>query len=571
MKITIFRLIVKAKMHIANLRSHRLLILSLMPLASLLYPTLSTAMTMHGRYLTFHGNPDTCITITSLWDQVDTIKVLVGTENSLSHPETIVSYSGLRRHHVELNGLQPNTRYYYEIQDKFGNAHTDIDSFKTADVLGSHHPLALLLVSDFQPNADPSGQAERDSIRGMIDTIRTQISQGRCPYPDLILNMGDFISGQTIATWDTIMAILDTLNELAPLLPTMGNHDGFPKGKSDSCGYVYHFNLPPSGFGSSSAGDHQYSLDYQNIRFINLSVCDDRRQRPQDQLVPGSGQYEWLNSTLSNTPPSIDLVIEMHHVNLTPLPWNPQNGAPDSRFMTWQNGIYDNPAATNTAYDTLRYEYYRYIVPLLRSVNAISLEGHAWFSAATTPLASSIYFNNLPIICCAGGNGWSTNKQSFCVMNISTDEIHVDYHKVDTWPDAAVVAAGYPWQEAATQRIFTIYQSPMSLRDTDQDHLALTIQKNLGQAPLLHFGGSLSKSNTGTYDDVQGITLNWTPIVGAFQYYIYRLSDYGQDQWTLIDSTTATTYEDLSPASDQARSFYRITANPDGGLAELHW
>jgi hypothetical protein len=437
--------------------------------------------------------------------------------------------------------LEPDTRYFYKIQDDNGNDHTDIDSFKTANILGSVEPLSILMVGDFQPNALTSGQAERDSIRGFIDTVRSQIASGRCPYPDLILNLGDYITGQTSATWDTFFTLLDTLHELAPLLPTIGNHDGVSKGGNDSCGYVYYFNLPHSGLGTVWSGDHQYILDYQNIRFISLSVVDPSRLRGQDKVAVGSPQYHWLDSLLSTTPPEIDHVIEMHHVDLIPLPWNRQNGAPDIRKMNWQNGIFYDSTAENTLYDTLRYEYYRDIRPLLESANAISIEGHAWFCAATTPLAASIYFGGLPIICCAGGNGWSTNKLSFCTMYLFQEQVRVNYHKVDTWPSASDVAAGYPWQNASTDRIFTIYHSG------ETSEIILTPQ----------------------ISNCANMCLSWMRIPGAVQYYIYKALDSHLLNRVLIDSTTNPQYTDSGAVSENPSYFYNITADPDGGLAPL--
>ena len=502
----------------------------------------ASGTTLYGRWLTFHGNPDTCITISSKWDEVDTIRVIYDINPSLSSSDTVVNYSGRRRHHIELNGLEPSRRYYYKIQDDEGNDHTDVDSFKTAGPLGTSEPLVLLLVSDFQPNALASGQAERDSIRGFIDTVRAQIATGRCPYPDLILNLGDFVNSATSANWDTFFSLLDTLHELAPLLPTIGNHDGYPKGKNDSSGYTHYFNLPRSRLGSSWSGDHQYVLDYQNVRFISLSVVDANRSWGLDKVVAGSPQYLWLDSSLATTPPEIDHVVETHHVDLIPLPWNIKNGAPDTRKMMWQNGVFNNPQAENTIYDTLRYEYYRDMRPLLETAGAISIEGHAWFCTATTPLAAFIYFGGLPVICCAGGNGWSTNKQSFLIMNLSQQgEVNVDYHKVDTWPGATQVAAGYPWSAAATQRIFRIYQS------SETFSLNLVLRN----------------------DAAGRLTLSWSPILGAVQYYIYMSTDNWNAGYVRIDSTSSTQYIDSTAVAVRRVSFYRVTADPDAGIAPL--
>ena len=490
----------------------------------------ASGTTLYGRWLTFHGNPDTCITISSKWDEVDTIRVIYDINPSLSSSDTVVSYSGRRRHHVELNGLEPSHRYYYKIQDEEGNDHTDVDSFKTAGPLGTSEPLVLLLVSDFQPNALVEGQAERDSIRGFIDTVRSQIASGRCPYPDLILNLGDYISGQTSATWDTFFTLMDTLHELAPLVPTIGNHDGYQKSKTDSTGYKYYFHLPGSGLGTAWSGDHQYILDYQNVRFIGLSVVDAYRVWGQDQVTMGSSQYHWLKSTLATKPNEIQHIIELHHVNLTPLPWNIKNGAFNDHIMTWQKGVYNDPEACNTAYDTLRYEYFRDIRPLLESAKAISIEGHAWFCTTTTPPSASEYFGGLPVICCAGGNGWSANCQSFCVMYLGTYNIKVNYHKVDNWPNALTVSQGYPWISSVRERIFTMYQSRW---EPTIKLLIKVIQ-----------GGN--------------IALGWSRILDATEYKVYKSTDSWQTGYEVVAVTSETSYIDSNAVLDNSRSYYRV-------------
>ena len=509
----------------------------------------ASALTLHGRCLTFHGNPDTCITITSMWDDIDTISVIYDRNITLSSSDTITSFSGVERHHVELNGLQPSTRYYYQIQDLNGNCHTDIDSFNTAHPLGTQTDLILLMVGDFQPRETPAGQAERDSIRVFIDTVRTQIAQGRCPHPDLILNLGDWISSSARAAWDTAFALLDTLHELAPLLPTIGNHDGFVFNLNSPWGYIYHFNLPPSGLGSPIMGDHQYVLDYQNVRFINLSVCDQHRYQPQDQVASGSLQYSWLESVLAATPPEIDHIIEMHHVSMLPLPWNIKNSAPNNQKTTWQQGIFNDPLALNTAYDTLRYEYYRDMRPLLEAAHAISIEGHAYFCCATTAFAASHHFGNLPVFCCGGGNGWNTEKQSFCCMHITNNDITVNYHKVDNWPGPIDVAAGYPWQAAATSRIFTIHHSPEYGGELYPQHLKTAIN-----SPTFH-DITLSIQNTGLKTNTYTLTVHNIP-----------------PGWTttLKDPTGSTTIDSIGPLSwgQTADFLVHVTADSEAQYGE---
>jgi hypothetical protein len=501
-------------------------------------------ITLQGRWLTFHASPDTCITISSKWDEIDTIRIVYDTNRSLATSDTLTSFSGRRRHHAELNGLEPSTRYYYKIQDDNGNSHTDIDSFKTAGPLGTQATLNLLMFSNPEPNALSTGQEKRDALRGWIDTVRTQIATGRCPYPDLILSIGDFVEAATSANWDTMFTIMDSLFELAPLIPVIGDHDGLSKAKSDSSAYTYYFNLPRSGLGAQWAGDHQYVLDYQNMRFISFSLCSPSRSQSQDKVVAGSLQYNWLTSLLANTPVEIQHIIELHHVNLIPLPWNLQNGATSNYKMTWQIGIYNDSTAVSTNCDTLRYEYYRDIRPLLEGAHAISIEGHAWFSAATTPLASSIYWGGAPVILSAGGGGHGSGinpKRSFCMMYLSQSQVRVDYHKVGDWPGAAEVSAGYPWQAAASNRIFTIYDS----------------------------GDTLDMRITPQVDLAVNMNLAWQDIPGAVQYYVYKALNPWLINRVLIDSTTYPQYIDLGAVGENPSYFYTVTADPDGGLAPL--
>ncbi len=62
-------------------------------------------------------------------------------------------------------------------------------------------------------------------------------------------------------------------------------------------------------------------------------------------------------------------------------------------------------------------------------------------------------------------------------------------------------------------------------------------------------------------DDSTDITLIWSPISGAQQYHIYKSTTNPSSGYTLLGSTTDTTYTDASAIINESKSFYYITSD----------
>ena len=101
--------------------------------------------------------------------------------------------------------------------------------------------------------------------------------------PDLALHTGDQVDdGNNSALWNIFLKIESPLMRIAPLYPTLGNHE------NGAAQYFSIFHLPGNGA--------WYSFDYANARFIVLKA---------DAYYPGafaagSEQRAWLEQQLSS-------------------------------------------------------------------------------------------------------------------------------------------------------------------------------------------------------------------------------------------------------------------------------
>lgn len=446
------------KFHEAQTKKEQMLKYVSVFLLTVLISTNAFSADFYGRVLTFHADPDTCITITTVWDGVDSVVIIHDTNRDLSTADTVETAPALHRTHTELNGLTANTWYYYTIQDGYVDSYTsDVDSFKTANVKGTDSDLTIWCLADTQ--YDSSKANERDSSAVLVNTIRARYDAGDIPHPDLIIHAGDHVQSAINQDWWGYFAIMDTLYELAAVLPCPGGHDGHGKTNTDSLGYVWHFNLPDNGVGGGTQSHHQWSLIYENIQFISLSVCDAWRNWNQDKVIEGSLQYDWADSILTALPDSIDHVIEIHGTDLIPYPWTVRNGGTDSRARPYYTGDEANYGSND---DTLRYEYLTGIRTLFvqDSVNAISIESGAYYNCGQTLENLHQYWNDCPIFQCGGMDGGTTAKGAITILRVNNNYVQAYIEKLQTWPTATEVASGYSWAKGSHQDRYYIFSAP---------------------------------------------------------------------------------------------------------------
>lgn len=195
--------------------------------------------------------------------------------------------ASLIEHDIRLNGLTPDTTYYYAV----GTSTTTLAGgdatfrFKTPPLPGTIKPVRIWVLGDSGTSGDGTGRAE--NVRDAY--YNSPLYQD----PDLWLMLGDnaYDNGTEAQTTRAIFNSYPTMLRKAALFPTIGNHD---TDTSNGAPYFNAFTLPTNGEcgGLASNTERYYSFDYANIHF----VCLDDRLR-----AVGGPQLTWLENDLANT------------------------------------------------------------------------------------------------------------------------------------------------------------------------------------------------------------------------------------------------------------------------------
>jgi len=208
-------------------------------------------------------------------------------------------------HAVHVDGLSPNTRYYYQVgtlSDGVQAGGTPNHYFKTAPVVGSSLPFSVWIVGDSgRGNEDQAGV--RDGLLAYLDGAA----------PDLFFHVGDmaYDAGTDLAFTDHHFAMYEEVLSRAPFWPSVGNHEA-SMGDSDSDAqsgpYYEAFSLPTAGQagGEPSGTEAYYSFDYANAHVVVLDSDD-------SSTDIGSTQLAWLAQDLANIPTSQTWLVAMFH------------------------------------------------------------------------------------------------------------------------------------------------------------------------------------------------------------------------------------------------------------------
>jgi hypothetical protein len=421
----------------------------------------------YGRMLTFPepGDPSDAIAINTNWAEADSIIIVYGKTNP-PVTTTIITVATRTRTNTIITGLDANTKYYYTIRNRYLNPVylSDVDSFKTANVLGTVSDLVFWQWGDTQ--IDSSSATNVASKRACIDSIRVRLARGDIPYPDLIFHCGDHVQDQsTVAEhykdWCVYFAVFDTLYELAPCLPVIGNHDGYAKTyngtDSSSFNWRLYGGLPHNNIcvrtAGTNFGDHSWTLDYQDIRFIAPATCCDHPYQTvstlrQDSVSNPSIHWHWIDSLCTDVKAQTDInhvIVIQSGASLTPYPWTITNGGTDDR----DHAYYDCVVSRFTdGSDSMGCYYMTDMFPLFSqdSVNAIIFESGGTFSVMTTLWSMHNYFDDTPILQGSGIGGSLLDYGSFIIAKLNSERFRASIENLQYgFPDAARVANGYPW------------------------------------------------------------------------------------------------------------------------------
>ena len=274
--------------------------------------------------------------------------VRYGTTEGVFDQPAITVGGSRTQHVVDVTGLQPATRYYYQVESNGGGGSQATSPpaadtfFETAPVDNTLDPTTLWVIGD-----SGTGNANAD---GVYNGFRSLYGAGEPPHADVWLMLGDnaYDSG-TDAEFQT--AVFETYPELLRntiLWPTLGNHEAYTAGGAP---YLDIFTLPTAGEagGVASGTERYYSFDRANIHFICL---DSETGGNYNDAPGGVGMYDWLEADLQAC--DKDWIIAFFH------------------HGPYTKGSHDSDSESH------HIEMRRYLVPLLESYGVdLVMSGHS--------------------------------------------------------------------------------------------------------------------------------------------------------------------------------------------------
>ncbi len=179
-------------------------------------------------------------------------------------------------HTAELVNLAPDTLYYYRCGDGVADWSASA-TFRTAPAAGTAGEITFAAMGDSGKGAATFGRI----ATGAHDA-----------GPDFTLFTGDAVdSGTSPAQWVDWFDAAGLLDTDAPLLPSLGNHEG------NATLYFEQFDLP--------GNERWYSFDWGNIHVICLDT----------EAAPGGAQGQWLREDLqaADANPAITWKVAFFH------------------------------------------------------------------------------------------------------------------------------------------------------------------------------------------------------------------------------------------------------------------
>lgn len=205
-------------------------------------------------------------------------------------------------HHINLENLTGNTKYYYRIQ-KDNDEYSQIYNFTTGT--RGESDFNYVLCSDMQDGIDYNDPARKwEEIANEIAIMNEQ------EKIDFILMPGDFLSNDRPENWKIFFDKGASILPYIPMMPAVGNHEtaaddshGLNSSNPNGTGnFENHFALPGNGT--------NYVFKYQNAYFtvINSEVLADVDGFTNDP------QYDWAKDKIENEASTYDWVFATWHV-----------------------------------------------------------------------------------------------------------------------------------------------------------------------------------------------------------------------------------------------------------------
>ena len=211
-------------------------------------------------------------------------------------------------HVVTVDGLQPDTVYYYsvgtaaQVRAPAGGVEADLYRFRTSPQPGTRRPFRFWVVGD-----DGTGGTAQSKV---VSSMKAWVAQPGQVAPELFLHVGDmaYNSGTDAEFTSHHFAPHWTVLRNTVLWPAMGNHEGVSSsGNTQSGPYYQSYVLPKAAEagGVPSGTEAYYAFDYGNVHFVVLNSHDASRS-------PTGAMATWLKSDLLATDAEW-IVASFHH------------------------------------------------------------------------------------------------------------------------------------------------------------------------------------------------------------------------------------------------------------------
>jgi len=248
-----------------------------------------------------------------MWETADGDESLVywGPTDALGEVEegnAIPTEGASRIHDVLLEGLSPQTRYFYKAVT--GDYGSEVYDFVTPPAPDAEQSFRLVAMSDMQKAWAHPDKFEEVIHDGVLSYLADEFGEDLPVELAFSIVPGDLVdNGLSYAQWgEDFFAPSHPLFAHVPVYPVLGNHE------NDTDYYFQYFHLPENG--STGSEEHWWHLDYSNLRLIGLD--SNSGYATQEQL-------DWLEGVLEATcdQEDIDFVFaQLHHPHKSEL-WLP--------------------------------------------------------------------------------------------------------------------------------------------------------------------------------------------------------------------------------------------------------
>ncbi len=221
----------------------------------------------------------------------ETNSVLWGTDTSYSLGSAVAPEFGDKQHTYTITGLQPDTKYYYQVKDQSSCVY-GTGSFITApaeDVTS----IRFLAMGD--------SRSQPFALDNLMQAMRTFYSQpGNEDYQRFIIHNGDWVSTDGESYWtsqwfDPTKKDIVAFTANTPIDGVKGNHDN-ATGYSVTFPKYFPFPYPNATLKSGTTNTYNnlyWSVDYGPVHFTFVDEYSD--------YSPGSAQFTWLVNDLATT------------------------------------------------------------------------------------------------------------------------------------------------------------------------------------------------------------------------------------------------------------------------------